>query len=159
MLGTQKRSHGVQSELTSWWSPLESSQTRTRLLLTWRSGSISVLDFLIGISVYFFIHLVSLHDDRLDWPWLFCMIRVVQRRSSYLHPARMLPCSLLVWTRRNTSPSLTLFQMLVAQLTALLLWPRYYSNSFNLYGYLKKYNVFRFHFQLDSVCFLCFHFV
>lgn len=159
MLGTQKRSHGVQSEPTLWWSPLESSQTRTRLLLTWRSESISVSDFLIGISVYFFIHLVSLHDDRLDWLWLFYMIRVVQRRSSSLLLARMPPCLSLVSTRRNTSPSLTLFQMLVAQLTALLLWPRYYSSSFNLCGYLKKIYCVSVSFQLDSVCFLCFHFV
>lgn len=69
MLGILRRFHGVKLVLSLLWSLLESSQTRIRLLLTWRFNSFllcyipSDLVFLIinlEISVSFFCFLLNL---------------------------------------------------------------------------------------------------
>lgn len=58
--------------------------------------------------------------------FLFVLSRVVPRRSSFPPLVRMLPCLLLVSTRRNTSQSLISSPMLVALPTALHHLQRYY---------------------------------
>lgn len=58
--------------------------------------------------------------------WLsFLVLREVQKRLWFLPQVRMPPCLLWVSTRRSTRKTLTLFLMLVALPTALLLWLRF----------------------------------
>ncbi len=60
--------------------------------------------------------------------WLGLIFRVVQRKSSSQPLARMLPCSLWVSMRRNTSLSSMSFPMLAALPTASLLLQRFFIN-------------------------------
>lgn len=55
----------------------------------------------------------------------FISFRVVRRRWWYPPQVKMHPCLLLVWTRRNTSQTFTLFQMPAVPPTALLLSQRF----------------------------------
>lgn len=109
------------------WLSLLRNNFFTTCCITWILCSMSPKILWSGYTLYWSSEWTIQAVVYPQLTWFFWLgVRVVLRRLSSQPQAKMLLCSLLELTRRNTSQNSTLFPMLVALQTALLLLRRFY---------------------------------